>query len=402
MPEAMETPNFAPDFRLLLDGAPIPAVLRASIASVRCETGLEGVDQVEVSLVNDQLRWLDEPIFKLDTGLTLQVGYAPDGLTQVFDGEVVARGADFPSAGAPMVKVTAQDRRHRMRQGKKVRWFAIRIPCVGNLPLPDIATAPLVTLENLLIPIVDPVGAALSVILGAVDMVVAITDPGSAQKVIRKQANESDYDFLARIAAENGWDMQVEHDGPVGGHLLRFSSPLDHLSADVTLTWGRSLIEFTPRVSKVGQIVSVGGFVWVPPIKMVFVVTVGFDWDRMSLTLSIVPGVVPFGQSPAEYLVDEPLTATSIPRKLIGELLPKLNNRLTATGSTIGDPRIRAGTVLRIEGVGEEFGGLYRVTSATHTIDSSGFRTSFEARKEIWFGSIPLGDQGAIPVRASF
>jgi phage protein D len=398
----MDTPNFAPDFRLLLDGAPIPAVLRASVVSVRCETGFEGVDQVEVALVNDQLRWLDNPLFKLDTGLTLQVGYAPHPLTQVFDGEVVARAADFPSAGAPMLTVTAQDRRHRMREGKKVRWFALPIPCIGNLPLPDIVTAPLVTLENLLIPIIDPVGAALSVILGAVDMVVAITDPGSAQKVIRKQANESDYDFLGRIAAENGWDMMVEHDGPVGGHLLHFSSPLDRLSADVTLTWGRSLIDFTPRVTKVGQIVSVGGFVWVPAIKMVFNVTVGFDWDRMSLSLSIVPGVVPFGQNPAEYLVDEPLTATSIPRKLIGELLPKLNNRLTATGSTIGDPRIRAGTVVRIEGVGEEFGGLYRVTSATHSIDGSGYRTSFEARKEIWFGSIPLGDQGAIPIRASF
>ena len=50
---------------------------------------------------------------------------------------------------------------------------------------------------------------------------------------------------------------------------------------------------------------------------------------------------------------------------------------------------------------GEEFGGLYRATSVTHTIDQGGFRTRFEARKEIWFGSIPLADQGAVPVRPS-
>jgi hypothetical protein len=68
----------------------------------------------------------------------------------------------------------------------------------------------------------------------------------------------------------------------------------------------------------------------------------------------------------------------------------------------IGDPNIRAGNVIRIEGAGEEFGGLYRATSVTHTIDSGGFRTQFEARKEIWFGSIPLADQGAVPVRLSF
>ena len=46
--------------------------------------------------------------------------------------------------------------------------------------------------------------------------------------------------------------------------------------------------------------------------------------------------------------------------------------------------------MLGIEAVGDEFGGLYRVTSSTHTIDGSGYRTSFEARKEVWFGSIPL------------
>ena len=30
------------------------------------------------------------------------------------------------------------------------------------------------------------------------------------------------------------------------------------------------------------------------------------------------------------------------------------------------------------------------MTSATHTIDSSGYRTQFDARKEVWFGSIPV------------
>jgi hypothetical protein len=85
----------------------------------------------------------------------------------------------------------------------------------------------------------------------------------------------------------------------------------------------------------------------------------------------------------------------------MGKLIPSLNNRLTATGSTVGDPRIIAGTVIRIESVGEQFGGLYRVTKATHTIDSSGYQTSFDARKEIWFGSIPLIEQGAVRISAA-
>ena len=79
--------------------------------------------------------------------------------------------------------------------------------------------------------------------------------------------------------------------------------------------------------------------------------------------------------------------------------MPKLHQRLTATASTIGDPRLALGGVVRIEGVGQQFGGFYRITSVTHTIDSGGYRTSLELRKEIWFGSIPLPAQGAVPVR---
>jgi hypothetical protein len=107
------------------------------------------------------------------------------------------------------------------------------------------------------------------------------------------------------------------------------------------------------------------------------------------------------GGGPSTHLIEDPVTPVSAPRKIISEFIPKLNKRLTGSGSTVGDPRIRAGSVLRLEGLGVEFGGLYRVTSATHTIDSGGYRTSFEVRKEIWFGSIPLPEQGAAPVRVS-
>src|SRR6185437_4993835 len=191
------------------------------------------------------------PLFALDTSVVLSMGYADSGVEQVFVGGVVGFGADFPTNGAPNVTVTAQDARFRLTQGTKVRWFAIPIPSIGNFPLPDIATAALATLENLLIPILDPVGAALSILLGGVEAVASIADPGGAQKFIRKQANESDYDFLTKLARENGWEMIVDHSGPLGGHLLTFFSPLDHLSADVELAWGASIIEFAPRITNV-------------------------------------------------------------------------------------------------------------------------------------------------------
>jgi hypothetical protein len=393
--------RYAPEFRVDIEGEPVPAALRASISGVSYQNSLEGSDRVELTLVNENLRWLDHALLALDNDLTLSIGYAPDPLEQVFVGEIVGRTASFPSSGVPSLTVAAQDRLQRLQQGNKVRWFAIPIPTVGNLALPDPVVAPIVSLENGLIPILDPVGAALAVLLGGVDAIAAAADPNSAQKVIRKQDGESDYDFLQKISRENGWEMFVEHGGPLGGYQLRFMSPLDRLAPDVTLKYGQSLIDFTPRISKVGQVVSVTAYIWVAPLKTQFTVTVGWDWDRMSLTLSIRPEFIPMGGGPSTHLIEDPVTPVSAPRKIISEFIPKLNKRLTGSGSTVGDPRIRAGSVLRLEGLGVEFGGLYRVTSATHTIDSGGYRTSFEVRKEIWFGSIPLPEQGAAPVRVS-
>lgn len=390
--------RFAPDFSLSINGQTVPVALRASTTSVRFESGLEGSARVEIDLVNENMRWLDHPLLKLDNDLLLKIGYNPDPLIQVFDGQIVGHDASFPSSGVPTLRVVAQDRMQTLQEGTKTRWFAIPIPTVGNFALPDTAVAGIVSLENALIPIMDPVSAALSVLLGGAGAVVSAGDTDTAQKVIRHQAEESDYDFLERISKENGWEMIIDHSGPLGGHQLHFFCPLNNLTPAVTLKYGQSLIDFTPRISKVGQLVSVSAMVWVPAIKTQFAVTVGWDWDRMSLSLDIRPSFTPLGSGPSDLMIKKPVTPVSAPREIISELIPKLNKRLTGSGSTIGDPRIQAGIVMKLEGLGEEFSGFYRVTSATHSIDSSGYRTSFEVRKEIWFGSIPLPEQGSVPL----
>jgi uncharacterized protein len=400
--------RYVPDFRVTIFGMPVPAALRASILSVTLQSGLEGADRVDLTLVNENLRWLDHPLLALDNPLALSIGYAPDPLEQMFVGEIVSHSASFPSGSVPTLAIAAQDRRQRLQQGTKVRWFARNVTCEGNSPIPDTAVAGMVSLENHLIPILDPISAALAVLIGRADEAMAQGDRQRLQQIIRKQIGESDYDFLHRICRENVWEMTIDHSGPFGGQQLRFMSPLSHMAPDVVLQYGRSLIDFTPRITNVGQIAGVSVKIWQPEIKMEFTVSVSWDWDRNSLNLKISPG---FGtQAPSNdddesegnkmMLVEEPVNQHTAPRVILAKLLAKLNQRLTCSGSTIGDPRIKAGVVVRIEKVGAQFGGLYRITSANHSLDGGGYRTSFEARKEIWFGSIPAIEQGAVRLNA--
>jgi hypothetical protein len=393
-------PSYAPEVRIAIGGAPVPAELRGAMTSLTVHTGLEGADRCEIGLANEGLRFLDSPLFALDTEVDVSIGYAPDQPTRIFNGVVVGTNATFPGDSMPTLTVVAHDRRVRLQESSATRWFAIPIPKFAVLPVPDVAVAPLVTLEHGLIPILDPIGAALSVLIQGAAVAGAIGDPDGMQKIIRRQHDQTNLDFLALIAKENGWEMLIDHAATPAGYQLRFMSPLSHLDADVTLRYGASLIDFSPKITQVGQIAGISVKVWRPEIKLELTVTVSWDWDRQSLQISISPGFgFPSGASGANFmLVNEPVTLASAPKMIVSKLLPKLNRRLTATGSCVGNPAIQAGKVLQVEGVGTTYGGRYRIAGATHTLDGGGYRTTFELRKEIWFGSIPAPSQGAVAI----
>jgi phage protein D len=407
------TDHYAPDYRLQLDGRQIPSDLRGAITSVSFTSGLEGSDRVEIGVANQYLRWTDDAALEPGVKLTLSLGYNPHDFEQVFVGEVVSVQASFPADGLPTLTIAAHDRFERLRESPKSRWFAVPVPFLKNGAIPDPAIAAMISAENGLIPIIDPVGAALAVILYGADVVVSVVD--GTQIAVRRQEKESDLDFLQTIARENGWEMFIDHSDPLGGRRLRFMSPLDELEPVRTYSYGASLIDWSPRITTVGVIVSVTAFVRVSAIKTVFQVTVGYDWDRGSLDISIQPAVL--GEMPVDpeetdedagkpndrsLMIQENLSLVTAPRRILSELIPSLNGRVTGSGSVVGDPALIAGRVVQLERLGREFGGRYRITSATHTVDSSGYRTTFEGRKEIWFGSIPPLDQGAIALQAPF
>ena len=52
------------------------------------------------------------------------------------------------------------------------------------------------------------------------------------------------------------------------------------------------------------------------------------------------------------------------------------------SGSTVGLPNLRAGSVVEIDGLGSRFSGRYFITATTHSIGDSGYTTQFECRRE--------------------
>jgi len=395
--------RLAPEFAIGIGGDAIPAALRGAITSVSYTDGMEGADRVEVSIANPSLQWLDHPMLQVDNAFRLSIGYAPGPLEEVFVGEITGIEPSFPGSGIPTIRLTAQDALQRLQHGTKDRSFRIKIPSVGNFPLPDPAVAALVSGTNLLVPDLDPIGGALSTLIS---LSTFLAFPQFAQMAVRKQSGMNDFQFLTEVAKDNGWQMYIDHTAEPRGSVLKFQFLVQDYAPSLTLRWGASLMEFTPRLTTVGEIDGVSARVWVDSLKMEFVITVNWDFDRASFNLSIVPGAGELGDllAPGKTTTIKPASYATAPRKILTELLPKLNNRLTGSGSTVGDPRIKASRVVNLEGLGQQFSGLYRITSSTHTLDSGGYKTSFQARKEVWFGSIPApkGGGGLVRVQGRF
>jgi phage protein D len=388
-------PKYAPDFRIRINDDEMPAGVRAAVTSVRYQDGHQAADRVEIGIANPNLRWLQRHIrglgfrpfptgvkigpirvadaapdgtFDIDNKLSLALGYVPDPLEEMFLGEVTGVQVSFPNGGMPAMTLVAHDYLHRLTQGKYARGFGF---------LPDFLVASILSAENLLIPLIDPAVIAGSTAIAVLNVIFKGTG--------RKQAGRSDLELLQEIATTYDAEFWVD------GNVLYLSRFLKEYTPHLTLTWGESLLEFSPQVTTIGQVAGVAMKFTLRELPLDFLVSIFWDFDRENLGVSIVPGAAAAATKsllgPVFTLIDQPIGSpadiANSALVIAHELRSKLNNRLTGSGSAIGDPRIRAGAVIRLEGLGPDFSGDYRIKSTTHAIDSGGYRTNFEVFKEI-------------------
>jgi hypothetical protein len=178
----------------------------------------------------------------------------------------------------------------------------------------------------------------------------------------------------------------------VDHYTLFLNRLIKEYTPSVHLRYGQSLLDFSPRVSTVGQAVGVSMRVSLREIRIDLLLSVAWDFDRESIAISVLPAQAavlapavskPVGESKHKAIRNAIDVANTIVG-LVHELRQKINNRLTGSGTAVGDPRVRAGVLMKLDGLGVDFSGSnWRVTKAVHTLDSNGYRTSFEVQREV-------------------
>lgn len=369
---------FAPQFKISLKGQSIDPLVLRDVQEVIYTDDADNLDSFEFTLgdwdpVQNRPKysspWNDDgtpykidgtpvPNFEPGADVELYVGYQGDGdLTLVMKGEVVSITPSFPAAGAPMVRVRALNYLYKLQRARVTGTFTGK---------------PLEIAQQI----------ALQAGVSAVQLPTGGATGESRSDVL---TNVVAFEEIHRRAAEANLALRLEDDGRQT--TLFFDPPV---SADplASLVWGVNLISFAPQLSTRGGVEKVIVRNVDPGAKGA---AQRFQGEARWSDLHVDPAALgPKGldevqnafRGNIEEITDaEARSPEAATAKALDRLKAIAADLVRGTGSTVGDPRLRAGTVVEIARLGPRFSGLYKLTQTTHAIGSAGYTTGFQARK---------------------
>lgn len=191
------------------------------------------------------------------------------------------------------------------------------------------------------------------------------------------QFYQTDLELIYECAERSGFEVAYESDQ------LKFRAPQSSSTLAATLTLGENILEFTPRLSLVGQVNEVKVKSWNRKDKAVITGTAtgtsGIDAELGSGDTGPAKAQSSFGT--ATYTeVRYPVPDQSAADKLAKSLFDQLNaGFVEAEGRTLGNPALAAGKWVEVVNFGTKFSGKYLLTSVTHTYNAEvGYETYFK------------------------
>ena len=183
------------------------------------------------------------------------------------------------------------------------------------------------------------------------------------------QHNETDWDFIWRLARRVGFEFLVTDESQA-----KFGPP--ELGGEVELSYPEDLHTFRPRITAVQQVekVNVRGFDLKSKQDVVATKTSPTQLTEAGIKRKEIMQKFPGAML---EISGQSFSSNGEADKIAQSMLDQLANAyLAAEGSCHGNPNIKAGTKLKISGVGNDFSGIYRVAKATHLLGTAGGYTT--------------------------
>jgi phage protein D len=344
--------TLVPEVKLRINGSDLSNDAKADLVSVTVLEDVNAAGMFMISLLNwDSLEmrvtWIDDKQFQEGNSVEIDMGYL-DNMETLFKGEITGLEPEFPSDQSPLLTVTGYDRRHRLMGRRKTRTFL-------NMKDSDIVNQ--IAGDWSLRPEVDDTRVTLDYVL---------------------QHNQTDFEFVQDRARRIGYEMVVTDT------TLHFRRRKNNGSAVLTLNREVELLDFSARLTTMGQVEEVRVQGWNAKDKKEVVAKskIG-DEHQMGGSASGPAATRRAFSGTGGTGVDTPVLsqaeADQLAQGWFGEMALSY---VEGYGTCIGEPELRAGTLVQIEGLGRRFSGSYYVTSTEHRYRPKvGYRTAFSVRR---------------------
>ncbi|WP_410586167.1 VgrG-related protein [Amycolatopsis sp. lyj-23] len=356
--------------RVRAGGRPLPAELADRIQRVVVDTHRLWPDMFEITFLDRDLTVARSSVLSIGTAVDVSSGSVAGGReVRLITGEITAIEGSYGRVSRTVVRGYTQD--HRLQRSRRSRSFRNRKDSAVVRDVVREYELPLGTIHQ-----TRTVHAHIG------------------------QVNQTDWEFLRGRADALGYDV-----GVVDGKFC-FTRPVDvrRGKADLALEFPIGLRAFRPRITAGNLAATTEVRVWDPAARQAKAATAPTRTasvqlpgaDPATLTEPFRPRPAPEGAAdpalgelgpaprPNAFAVTTAPVGTgsgidAAAREAVAGAAERLGSTVAeADGEAVGDPRLRAGTVVEVGGIGPAFDGRWLVTRAVHTYDVDGYATTFE------------------------
>ena len=343
-----------PDCRVSVDGKKLDTEKDAALTRVEVDLDVDLFGQCVLVFNDPQQKLINGKDFESGTAIKVEIGFSSK-LQKIFEGEVVALEPQFRRDMPPSLRVVCQESLHRLALSQMTRAF-------NDVDDKEIANK--IAQEH-----------GLS------------ADAPSGTKEHILQGNVTDAAFLRRLAQKHGNHLRIE------GKKLIIGPPPS--GASITVGPGDGLRKVKVRVQSNTQVEEISVHGYDPKTKKEFV-------GKAKGSGVVGEGTSKYGKGKTlsfaghEHQPADQATAEAMAK---GRMRKIAEGHVVATLETIGNPGMIPGATVKLEKMGAQIDGSYRVEKALHQFSKHGYYVNLKAVR-VAKASPPAAKAAAAPAPA--
>jgi phage protein D len=350
----VEARYYAPEFAVEINGKELTGEMSSVISSITIQQEINKTNDfkfvVQDELRDGQFRWLGKDLFKYGNNVCVDLGYVNDK-PRMMEGQIQNISANFFTGTTPTFTVEGSDKAYKfLKTNSDAEIYREKTDSQIVKEIADKA-----------------------------HMESVIDDTKLINPIRRKKGGQDYFKFLSLLAQANkGYEVSLS------GRTLYFIESKKDKEAILSLRWGKELISFNPVLNSSRAITEVIVRSWDRKRKKKIEVSIKAGQEKKQegnkrLASQVAREI--YGDV-VEVITEKPVRSVDEAKRIaMAKLEEGSDNFIKGSGETIGIPQLRPGVCIDLEGLGVWFQGKYYVEKVEHTIDSSGYRTKFDVRK---------------------